>query len=355
MSNAVPPLAVDIVVSSFNYDRYVIEAVESALGQTHPATRVIVVDDGSTDGSRELLEAYRGRVDLVLKENGGQASALNTGLERCRGDVVIFLDADDLLRPDAVARAAAALAAHPTAAKAQLRMEVIDAAGVPTGELKPPPRLPMPSGDLVAAELAYPFDLAWLPTSANAFRRRLLAPILPIPEDAYRLSADWHLVHLSTLLGPVATVEEVSCAYRVHGANSYEPSAMELDLDHVRATVEFGRQTSHDLMALAERLGIPHPSRILSVADLGQRLISLRLDAARHPIPTDTRRGLLSDALGALRRRDNAAWTLRGAFLGWFAMMAIAPPFIVRRLAAWFLFPERRRTLSKFFARMQRR
>jgi len=347
-------LGVDIVIDNFNYDQYLVAAIESALAQTHPATRVIVVDDGSTDDSREILRSFADRVELVLKENGGQASALNAGLSRCRGEIVIFLDADDLLHPEAASRAAAALAAAPNAAKAQLRMEVVDAQGHPTGELKPPPRLPMTSGDLRRAELRYPFDLAWLPTSANAFRREALAPILPIPEEVFRVSADWHLIHLSTLLGTVAAVDEVSCAYRVHGANNYEPQTAELDLDHVRATIGYARATAAGLLVLAARLGLPHPARILSVADLGQRLISLRLEPERHPVPGDTRAGLLRDAAAAVRRRDNVSPLLRFAFLAWFVAMAAAPRPLGRRLAVWFLFPTSRPGLSEVFGALHR-
>ena len=60
---------------------------------------MIVVDDGSTDGSQAVMQGYEDRVTLVMKENGGQASAFNAGVERCEGDVVIFLDADDILNP----------------------------------------------------------------------------------------------------------------------------------------------------------------------------------------------------------------------------------------------------------------
>jgi Glycosyl transferase family 2 len=354
MSAAGDELRVDVVIDNFNYGRFLAAAIESALAQTHPATRVIAVDDGSSDDSRQVLRRYEDRVEVVLKENGGQASALNAGFERCSGDVVIFLDADDLLHPEAAARAAAALAAAPAAAKAQMRMEVIDAAGRPTGELKPPPRLPMPSGDLRRAELAYPFDLAWLPTSANAFRREPLATIMPIPTGEYRVGADWYLIHLSTLLGEVATVAEVSCSYRVHGANNYEPQAAELDLDHVRETIAYGAATSAELLALAQRLGLPHPDEILSIADLGQRLISLRLDPARHPIAGERRWSLVRDSVRAARRRDNAAPPLLAAFVAWFAAMAVAPRPLARRLAAWFLFPARRPGLSSLFGRLQR-
>ena len=85
-------------------------------------------------------------------------------------------------------------------------MEVVDAAGRPTGAVKPHPHLPMPSGDMRAAELAYPFDIPWAATSANAFRTGLLRRILPIPEAEYPVSgADWYLVHLTALLGPVVS------------------------------------------------------------------------------------------------------------------------------------------------------
>src|SRR3954447_15747865 len=141
-------VAVDIVVNNYNYDRFLAAAVESALAQTHPRTAVIVVDDGSSDDSRQVLAGFEERVSLVLKENGGQSSALNAGLRLCEGDVVLFLDSDDVLHPDAAAAVAAAVAAEPPVAKVQFRMEVIDAEGRPTGEIKPPLHLPLPQGDL---------------------------------------------------------------------------------------------------------------------------------------------------------------------------------------------------------------
>jgi glycosyltransferase involved in cell wall biosynthesis len=348
-------IRVDVVVVNFNYARFLADALDSACAQTHGRVRVIAVDDGSTDASREVIERFGDRVSVVLKENGGQASAINAGLRLCEGDAVIFLDADDVLRPEAAARAAAALAADPEAVRVQLRMEVIDADGVPTGELKPPERLAMASGDLRRAELAYPFDLPWLPTSGNAFRRESLRPLLPVPEDEYRIGADWHLVHLATLLGRVAAVEEVSCCYRVHGGNAYAPAGAELDLDHVRETIVVAHSSSAALLELADRLGLPHPARILSIADLGNRMISLRLEPARHPLPGDRVGGLLADSVRAARRRDNASPALRLAFCAWFAAIALAPRPLARRLAHWFLFPESRASLSRLFGRLQRR
>lgn len=348
-------IAVDIVVNNYNYGRFLAEAVESACRQTHPSVSVIAVDDGSSDDSRQILAAFEDRIAVVLKENGGQASAINAGLDLCEGDVVIFLDADDVLHREAATRAAAAFAADDAVAKVQFRMDVIDAAGNPTGELKPPPRLPMPAGDLRVAELNYPFDLAWLPTSANAFRLEALRQILPIPEADYPVcGADWYLLHLGTLLGTVVSLEEVSCSYRVHGANNYEQDAAELNLDHVRDTIRFARSTSASLLDLADRMELPHPDRILSIADLGNRLVSLRLAPSLHPIPDDRAPALVLDAVRAARRRGNVSPLMRLMFVAWFGAMALAPPPLARRLGAWFLLPQRRTSLNHLFGRLQR-
>jgi hypothetical protein len=349
-------VAVDIVVNNYNYGRFLAAAVGSALAQTHPRTSVIVVDDGSSDDSREVLAGFEDRVALVLKENGGQSSALNAGLELCEGDVVLFLDSDDVLHPGAAAAVAAAFAAAPTVSKVQFRMEVIDAAGEATGEIKPPLHLPLPEGDLRRAELAYPFDMAWLPTSANAFRLESLRTILPIPVDDYPVcGADWYLLHLTTLLGEVRSLDAVYASYRVHGGNNYESVEPRLDLDHVRETIGFSRSTAASLLALAARLQLPRPERILSVAELSNRLISLRLDPGRHPVPGDSVTAILRDAVGAIRRRDNVSAVMKAMFLGWFAAMAVAPRSLARGLAVQMLFPGRRDGLNRLLGRLQRR
>jgi cellulose synthase/poly-beta-1,6-N-acetylglucosamine synthase-like glycosyltransferase len=348
------PVTVDIVVNNHNYAEYLPAAIESARVQDHPGVNVIVVDDGSTDGSREGLRAFEDSVDVVLKENGGQASALNAGFDRCRGDAVIFLDADDTLRPDAASRVAAAFAADPEVVKVQFRLDVIDADGRPTGVIKPPPHLGMPSGDLRRAELAAPFDQVWMATSGNAFRRRALERILPIPEREYPRCADYYLVHLTALLGRVVSIEDVAGSYRVHGRNAYEPQAAEVDLAHVRDSITYAATTAPAIAELADRLGIERPDPLLSVSDLGNRLISLRLEPGLHPIPADSRRSLLGEGLRAARRRFDVSAAMRLMFAAWFAAIAVAPRALARRLAELFLFPERRGSLNRLVGRMHR-
>src|ERR1700676_3954845 len=89
--------SVSIVISCFNYERYVGAAIRSALEQVGPASEVVVVDDGSGDGSRDLIAAFGDQITAIVKDNGGQASALNLGFQASAGDAVIFLDADDVL------------------------------------------------------------------------------------------------------------------------------------------------------------------------------------------------------------------------------------------------------------------
>jgi hypothetical protein len=348
-------LSVDILINNYNYGRFLAAAIDSALAQTHPRTRVIVVDDGSTDDSATVLDRFAGQVDVIRKPNGGQASAFNAGLASAEGDIVIFLDADDVLEPEAAARAAAAFAAAPALSRVQWRMRVIDAGGRPSGEVKPAAHLPLPSGDFRAAELAYPFDLAWMATSANAFRSAPLRRLLPVPEDEFPVAgADWYVIHLSTLLGPVRSLEEVLSCYRVHGDNSYEQQEAELDLDHVREAVGYAEITSRELLRQAAAEGMAVPDRILSVADLANRMVSLRLDPGRHPIAADSRWSLARDGLTACRRRDNVSATMKLMFACWFGAMATAPRRLAETLAVGFLFPQRRRGLNDLLGRLQR-
>src|SRR5262249_35315249 len=95
------PLA-SIIVSNYNYGRFLRKWLDSALAQTFANKEVIVVDDGSTDESRKIISSYGKQIIPILKENGGQASAFNAGFAASRGEAVLFLDADDLLLPSAL-------------------------------------------------------------------------------------------------------------------------------------------------------------------------------------------------------------------------------------------------------------
>ncbi|NLE29707.1 MAG: glycosyltransferase family 2 protein [Phycisphaerae bacterium] len=94
---------VSIVIPTYNYSAYIGTAIRSCLEQRHQPVEVIVVDDGSTDGTSELIQKEFGdKVDYLYQSNQGVSSARNRGLARAKGEFIIFLDADDYLTPDAV-------------------------------------------------------------------------------------------------------------------------------------------------------------------------------------------------------------------------------------------------------------
>lgn len=102
-SDAGEPPLVSIVVTCHNYGRYVGAAIESALAQTHRRIEVIVVDDGSTDETRHVVESFAPRISYVYQHNQGIVAARNTGIGLLRGDFSVFLDADNMLVPTFVA------------------------------------------------------------------------------------------------------------------------------------------------------------------------------------------------------------------------------------------------------------
>ncbi len=96
------PPTLSLVVPTLNQGRFLAATLESVLGQAYPSLELLVHDGGSTDGTREVLESCRGRVDAVSEPDDGQADAINRGLARARGEVLGYLNSDDLLLPGAL-------------------------------------------------------------------------------------------------------------------------------------------------------------------------------------------------------------------------------------------------------------
>ena len=344
--------AVDIVVDNYNYGRFLRAAIESALAQAYEHVSVIVVDDGSTDDSREVIASFGDRIVPVLKENGGQASAFNAGLTRSQGDIVVFLDADDLLAPHAAEQIAAAFREEPQLAKVHYRLAVVDEAGRPTGEVSPSPHIPLPAGDLRRAMVRFPFDLARPATSGNAFSARVLKRIAPIQSDG-QSAADWYVVNVSALFGPVGAIDEPLGFYRVHGGNWYATSPA-LDLEHVRATIAYTRRARVYLEEAAGQLGLDWDPRDASMCEVADRAISLKLEPGRHPVDGDTLPQLVALGGRAAARRFDIGAAMKVAFVGWLICLSVAPRPLARRLAEVFVFPERRRRLNRLLAMLHR-
>jgi glycosyltransferase involved in cell wall biosynthesis len=206
-----------VIVTSYNDARFLAAAIDSALGQTYRDIEVIVVDDGSTDGSRAIIEGYGHSVVPVFKAtNGGQASALNAGFAVSRGDMVFLLDSDDYFVPQKLARMIEHWSAQPESALAYHQLRTIDAEGRLQGHAWPASTW---TGDISARITA---SGGWWPrptTSGLCFRRCYLERVLPMPTGP-RIWADTYLAPPAGLSGPVVGVREPLAFYRLHEHNT---------------------------------------------------------------------------------------------------------------------------------------
>jgi glycosyltransferase involved in cell wall biosynthesis len=109
------PVSVSVVTPCYNGARYLADTLRSAVGQSRPPLEVIVVDDGSTDDSAAIAESFGPPVRVIRQENRGESAARNRALAEARGTHVLFLDADDLIEPRALAHLAAAVEGRPGA------------------------------------------------------------------------------------------------------------------------------------------------------------------------------------------------------------------------------------------------
>lgn len=187
---------VSVLINNYNLGRYVRDAIESVLAQTYDNFEVIVVDDGSTDDSRDLLAAYGGheRIKLVFTRNGGQAAAFNHGFEHSKGDIVCFLDADDVFIRTKLDRVVGCLNEHPEAAWLRHNMDLTDEGLVSIGT-----RLPDYHESGVrhgGRDTCLEDPLRFVVTSAIVMRRDLAEKVLPIAREHLpnlRICADAYL------------------------------------------------------------------------------------------------------------------------------------------------------------------
>ena len=314
---------VSLIVNNYNYARYVAEAIDSALAQTWPALEVIVVDDGSTDDSRAVIAAYGDRIRTVFKANGGQGSAFNAGFAVSRGEIVMFLDADDTLYPDAVET----VVAHwqPSFAKLMFRLDLVDGSG------RFLDRFPADSvaldTDQALPTLLRTGRYSTTATSGLAFGRAFLAAVLPMPEDDFRICADGYLITVAPIHGGIGAIERPLARYRKHGSNQWSPGATAVPLQNFHRSIAFDQAKYRQLERHAARAGLPVP-RDLGNRDhyhLMARIASRRLDPARHPIADDSLLRLGWHGARAVWR-DSGERTLRRVLVAaWFVWVALLP------------------------------
>jgi glycosyltransferase involved in cell wall biosynthesis len=217
---------VSILVSNYNYARYIGEAIESALSQTYSNIELIICDDGSTDNSVDIIEGYQRkdpRLQLIRKANGGQASGFNAAFSASRGELVALLDSDDCFLPHKVEKTVTDFQAHPDAGFGLHRVIRISADRRRQGVW--PMSAPLPSGWYGSSLLRGGGILAYTPpTSGLSFHRDVAERMFPLPVGPILVSCpDQLITRLAPLLTSVTGEDEALSEYRLHGGNNYGP------------------------------------------------------------------------------------------------------------------------------------
>lgn len=209
-------VSITIIINNYNYGRFLDKCISSVLDQTVQPYELIVVDDGSTDDSGEVLLKFKEQARIIYKKNGGQASAFNAGFAVASGDWIWFVDADDFLHSTAVEEVRKLLSSDYVKIHFPLRM--VNQAGEDLGSINP--SNPLSQGTVIN-EILQNGDYSWPPTTGNIFSRKLLSGCMPVPETQYKLCADFYLCSYAGVMGKIALNEKPLAYYRIHPTNGH--------------------------------------------------------------------------------------------------------------------------------------
>jgi glycosyltransferase involved in cell wall biosynthesis len=236
-------VSVAVVIPLFNHERYIGEALRAVLAQTRPPDRIIVIDDGSADGSVAAARAVAdGRITIVSQQNAGAHAALNRAIELASdAEFIGILNSDDVYEPERIEFCLRSLEAHPSAAVVATRLKIIDDAG-----------LVLPASDPRARWLrsvwhARPETLpAWLgianftKTTSNLFGRAEYFRANPF--RPYRYVHDYYFALVAALEDRLVLLDEELLRYRVHGSNTIKSGPTEtLPREVIRMNVDLLR------------------------------------------------------------------------------------------------------------------
>jgi hypothetical protein len=322
-----PPL-VSIVVINHNYAAFLRAAIDSALAQTHPAIEVVVVDDGSRDGSAAIIASYGEQLRAVMKENGGHSSAVNAGFAVATGSYVLFLDADDLLFEDCVATALAAM--RPGDAKLQFRLATIDADG--RDQAMPFPWFPPQfSPGVVDRQARASGWHPWTVSTGNLYARWFLEQLLPLDAARIYRSPDGYLNKLAPLFGAVRTLPQVLGAYRVHGKNAWASSAQSWSSAVVVNWLRFHAVLEAAFVECARVRGVPlRQPMVQPFQALEYRMLARRF-APAEPALAPGRLATLAEGWRWLVVLHPDGWAGSAGRWLWLAFLGFAPAWLAQR------------------------
>lgn len=252
---------VSVITPTFNYGRFIRDALESIFCQDYPAgsLEVIVVDDGSTDNTRDIAAEYGERLSYLYQNNSGIAAARNAGFLRARGDIVTFLDADDVWLPQRTRQVVEEFLGAPDAGIVYHDIEVIDESGNKLyrdfyrsfkyrkhcdGRLL---------GNVIRGDI-------FCGGSSFSFRKKVLGSIFPIPLDTKR-GIDFYLTAVASCSTTAKYIPEILGKYRIHSQNT--TSRLETNTADIAGMHEDFVTTYEKVLETISRLPLVSRSEIL--------------------------------------------------------------------------------------------
>lgn len=202
---------VSVVIPTYNRQQLVIDAIESVLAQTYSNFEIIVVDDGSTDATQESIQPYLNRIVYEVQQNKGVAAARNAGLRLAQGELICFLDSDDLWKREKLEKQVQFVDSHPEYGLIATEIQGINAGGEIRGGGKA--EIYQIHNGMVADALLF---ANWIQTSTVMLQRKCLEQTGGFDEDVGQFGEDWLLWMKVAILFPIYFLPEPLVQYRFH-------------------------------------------------------------------------------------------------------------------------------------------
>ena len=214
--------ALTVLIDTYNHERFIEEAIVSVLEQDFPRSEmeILVVDDGSSDGTPEIVRKFEPQVRLLRKVNGGQASAFNTGIPEAKGEIIAFLDGDDWWAREKLRTITDYLTARPHVGIVGHGIYEFDSATKKTIATAPQQGREVRFGTISEATF-FRQMMCFFGTSRVAIRREVLKRVLPIPECLV-VEADEFMSIMSAAYSTAGLIQQPLTFYRLHEGNLFQ-------------------------------------------------------------------------------------------------------------------------------------
>lgn len=318
-----------IIIPCYNYEQYIAYSINSVLEQLEENIELIVVDDCSTDNSRSVIKEFGDKIIFLPNEvNSGHASAFNKGFDIAKGELIMFLDADDFLLPNAIKTIKKNY--DPKIAIYNYRMYLSNKDNE-IKELYPPKEQDFYCDD-ASEKLRFLGRYPGTVTSGLVFSKSHLKNVMPIPQEEFRQGGDGYLCAVVPLYGECSYFEDVISAYRQHQANH---SKFEQRLSQrARWNLEHNVVRYKAIKDHSNRLGLPYDENLgdSDLLNLEQCMAAILFRKPDEPEINLTKRHLANKAIELIKNRLAPIGIFN--FI-WWNLLVILPTHYAAKILRW--------------------